>query len=442
MAGHVDPRGCALTTKTTTNRDTFFYATGSFGLGVLTTVPSILLLYFCTETLHISASIAATLILIPKLWSIFWDPFVGSWSDRCSHRWGRRRPFMIIGLIGVVTAFVLLFNVPLLSAGQTIVWVGVTYFAMTTLGSLFGVPYVAIPAEISDNQSSLARLVSWRMMMLMVGILAGAAAAPMIIAAGGGGRSGYGFMSWVIGVICVVMLSFPVLMLRGRDRRPAVLATRTKRSSLATDLLRSMANVNFRRLSFAYLVQSIAFGAFAAITPYLITKGLGRTDADIGTAIGIYLLATTVAVPFWSRLGRTIGLRTALIWSAALYGLTALGIGVVVLAQLNWTIALVFLAIAGVPFAGLQVLPFTWVGDIIRAEAKDDEGRFSGIWIACEKLGMALGTLLAGQTIDLFKGDIAMGVGLFVCVVPLSLCLLSTFLLRSQRKQHETAAAS
>jgi glycoside/pentoside/hexuronide:cation symporter, GPH family len=417
-----------------TNRQTLTYAMGSFGTGVFSTVPAVLLLYFCTETLGMSGSIAALLILIPKLWSIAWDPFVGSWSDRSTHPWGRRRPFMVTGIIGMVAAFVLLFNVPDLTVAGTIAWVGISYFLLATLYSLFAVPYIAIPAEIADGQSTLARLVSWRMMLVMIGILAGAAGAPMIVAAAGGGRSGYGVMGWAIGALCLVAMSLPLIMLRGRDRPADAASGMGKRSTLVADMMASMANMTFRRLSFAYLAQATAFGAVSAIVPYVVTKGLGRTDADIGTALGVYLLATIFAVPFWSWMGKKLGLRTALKWSALLYGLGALGIGLIVLARLEWSVALGFLAFAGIPFAGLQVLPFTLVGDVIRAEGADAEGRFTGIWTAVEKLGLALGAVLVGQAIDLVKNDMVTGIGIFVCLIPLALCLISTFFLSTQKE--------
>jgi glycoside/pentoside/hexuronide:cation symporter, GPH family len=308
--------------KAITKSDTLAYATGSFGTGVFSTVPAVLLLYFCTETLKISGSVAALLILLPKLWSIVWDPFVGSWSDRSRHPWGRRRPFMVTGIIGMVVAFVLLFNVPALSSWQTIAWVGISYFVLATLYSLFAVPYIAIPAEVSDDQPSLARFVSWRMVLAMIGILAGAAGAPMIVDAGGGGRAGYAMMGWAIGALCLIAMSIPLIMLRGRDRPAAAILHNAVRSSLVTDMIASMANLNFRKLSLAYLIQSIGFGAFSAIVPYVVTKGLGRTDADIGMALGVYLLATIFAVPFWSWLGKNMvcvlrsnGLRWGMVWA-------------------------------------------------------------------------------------------------------------------------------
>lgn len=334
----------------------------------------------------------------------------------------------------MITAFVMLFNVPTLAPEQTILWVGVTYFVLATLYSLFAVPYIAIPAEVSNSQESLARLVSWRMMLVMVGILAGAAVAPMIVSAGGGGRAGYGMMGWAIGMMCLVAMSLPLIMLRDRDKPAEIINAHSKRLSLIADLTASMANVKFRRLSSAYLLQAIAFGAFSAIIPYLVTKGLGRTDTDIGTALGIYLIATIFAVPFWSWLGKKFELQAALKWSALFYGLGALCIGLIVVAQLPWSVALGLMAIAGIPFAGLQVLPFTLVGDIIRAEGADAEGRFTGIWTAVEKLGLALGAVLVGQMIDLFKGSLVQGIGLFVCVVPLTFCIISTLFLGSRRK--------
>lgn len=76
------------------------YAAGSFGTGVFSTVPTVILLYFCTEILALPVAWATAIVLLPKLWSILWDPLVGAWSDRTITRIGRRRPFMIAGVLG------------------------------------------------------------------------------------------------------------------------------------------------------------------------------------------------------------------------------------------------------------------------------------------------------------------------------------------------------
>jgi glycoside/pentoside/hexuronide:cation symporter, GPH family len=432
MAGNLGPghRGVtqqAFTSRPITGGDVLSYAMGSFGTGVFSTVPAVLLLYFCTETLGIAGSVAAGLILLPKLWSIVWDPCVGRWSDNSTSRFGRRRPFMVLGIVGMVIAFVLLFNVPTLSPLLTIAWVGVSYFALATLYSLFAVPYIAIPAEVSDTQSTLARLVSWRMVLVMVGILVGAAGAPMVIEAGGSGRSGYSVMGWAIGAMCLVIMAIPLVMLQGRDTPADALTGNTNKVSLIADVMAVMANKRFAKLATAYLAQAIAFGAVSAALPYVVTKGLGKGDGDIGTALGVYLIATLAAVPFWSWAGKRFGLSRALNWSSISYGVGVVAIGAIVIVKADWAIALWVLAVAGIPFAGLQVLPFTLVGEVVRAEGAQAEGKFTGVWTAVEKLGLSIGPALVGLALSLSGQNVPLGLGLFLCVIPPILCLASLF---------------
>src|SRR5580693_975588 len=88
------------------------YSLGSFGTGVFSTVPAVLLLYYCTNIVHLPALWAAAIVFVPKVWAILWDPLVGAWSDRASGPFGRRRPFLAVGAAGVAAAFFALFSPP------------------------------------------------------------------------------------------------------------------------------------------------------------------------------------------------------------------------------------------------------------------------------------------------------------------------------------------
>ncbi len=88
------------------------YAIGSAGTGVFSTVPGLLLLSFMVRQLEIPAAIAGFVLLIPRLWDVVTDPFIGSLSDRSFTRWGARRPWMLAGSLTLPLAFFLLFTVP------------------------------------------------------------------------------------------------------------------------------------------------------------------------------------------------------------------------------------------------------------------------------------------------------------------------------------------
>ena len=40
------------------------------------------------------------LMAIPRFVDALFDPLIGAWSDNCRSRWGRRKPFMVVGALG------------------------------------------------------------------------------------------------------------------------------------------------------------------------------------------------------------------------------------------------------------------------------------------------------------------------------------------------------
>ncbi len=413
--------------KTLGRGDIAAYATGSFGTGVFSAVPSVLLLYYCTEILHIPAAWAAVAVFAPKAWGIVWDPLVGAWSDRTRTRLGHRRPFLIAGTIGVAISFVAVFTEPKLPVVGAFAWVAATYFVLATVYSLFAVPYIALPAEIGKTAPVRAHMVSWRITVAMIGLLAGAGVAPLLIEANGGGRAGYSIMSICVAAVCAVAMTAPILMLRGRDiLREQTQATR--RDRFHVQILVALRHRKFTSLTLAYVLQLTALGIISASAPYLVTHAFGRSEGDIGIAMLAMLSATTLTVPLWAKVGRKIGERYALMTAVILFAGAAALLGTIARADMSWPLAIIGFALAGIPFAGMQVLPFTIIAHMIHAEGQRGtpaEGAFTGIWTASEKLGLALGPALTGLALSVVHGDVPHGLSTFVIVGPALIALFS-----------------
>jgi len=390
-----DPR---LSPAPLTRGSSAAYAAGSFGTGVFSTVPAVILLYFCTEILALPAAWATVIVFVPKIWSMLWDPWVGAWSDRTSSRIGRRRPFMIAGTLGMPLAFVAMFSPPSADMFATAVWVGTTYFLLATLYSLFAVPYVAIPAELIDDRDQRARVIAWRMFVVMLGILTGAGFVPWLVAFHGSGRIGYAAMSIDVAIACALAMTAPIMMLRGRDV-PVPSPSQVESRRTGATLGRALRSRSFLRLGLAYLLQLSASGAVIAAVPYLVTRFFGRSESEIGTALFVMLIATTAAVTAWGRLGRRHGELRTLQIAVVAYALTAVAIGAFAVLHAPWSLALVGFALLGIPFGAMQVLPYTLVANLIHAGRAPDraaEGALTGLWTATEKLGLALGPGIAG----------------------------------------------
>jgi len=402
------------------------YASGSFGTGLYSTIPSVLLLYFCTETLKIPAAVAGIIVFVPKLWAVFWDPIVGRWSDRSRHRWGRRRPFLLTGMVGMFVSFVALFSPPEMGWEAAAVWAALAYFALATLYSLYAVPYITLPVELGPTEEGRAILIGRRMVAVVIGVLVGAAGAPFLVDFAGGGREGYHFMACVIGAVCLVVMSMPIFMLAGHDRP----ADRFADSGLEGHSLvyAALRNTVFLRLVASFLAQVIAYGALLSILPYLVTRIIGRPESDIAVALAVLLTFTIVGVPIWTRLARRKTERSLLIAALSGFAVTIVLLCLGVAAGMGWIWVLVLLALAGIPYAALLLFPFTLVAHFIHESAETEEAALTGVWTASEKIGLAGGSTmtagaiatfgLAGQAIPIF----------FATAIPL-LCLAAAVLL-------------
>jgi len=130
-------------------------------------------------------------VFAPKAWDVLLNPWIGSRSDRTDSRWGPRRLWMLAGGLTLPPLFVLVFAGPSAPPGPAAVWVAATSLVAATAYGCFQVPYVAQPAEITDDPGERATLMSWRVAALALGILLAGAGAPAVVDAFGGGRGGH-----------------------------------------------------------------------------------------------------------------------------------------------------------------------------------------------------------------------------------------------------------
>jgi GPH family glycoside/pentoside/hexuronide:cation symporter len=90
--------------------------------------------------------------MVPRLWDAISDPIAGNISDNTRSRWGRRRPYILVGGLLVAISFVLIWSVPVGLTEMGNFWY---YLAMSlvfyTAVTIFSVPLVALGYEMSRD---------------------------------------------------------------------------------------------------------------------------------------------------------------------------------------------------------------------------------------------------------------------------------------------------
>jgi glycoside/pentoside/hexuronide:cation symporter, GPH family len=366
---------------------------GSLGVAILFNTQTVLLTRFMTDELGIAAAAAGTLLALTKLYDAFTDPLMGWISDHTRSRWGRRRPWLLLGGLGSACAFAFLFNPPDSLSPTVAIVVGLLAYA--TFYTIFNVPYMAMPAEMSTDPAERTKLVSWRVKAIGVGQLIGAALAPMLVYWLGGGLAGYGSMAQILGTIAAVALVLCFFGTRGVRETQRQEQTAGFRETLA--VLKN--NRPFVLLVCTKLLQLSGVAVSLAAMAYLFREGLGRDFRDLGTYFAVNSVGVILVQPLWVRLARHGG-------KAKLYAVAALGFALV---GLSWFLAgpdttmtgiVVRSAISAVFVGGLLLMGQAMLPDTIHYDwqhsGKRREGIFAGIYTTVEKLSFALGGVFAG----------------------------------------------
>ena len=413
------------------------YSLGAAGTAGFGTVPGLLLAIYLTNTLGVGAGIASLVVLIPKLWDVFFLPFVGTLSDRYVARHGHRARYLIYGALGMLICFPLMFAVPA-GTGSTVAawWVLLIFLLAASAYAYFQVPYIALAAEITDSPPERTTLMSWRVGIQVVAILVFGIGAPVIVSAFPQANTGYLVMGLVVGALIALGMLGCWASVRRLHRYVATATAGTH--SIVQQFRTAWQARPFRLLLSAFVLQALGAGAVLAAAPYFSQQVLGV--ANFGIVFGVLLVPAVLVMPLWAYLGHRIGKRRGYLLASICF---IIGLICSLAAQvLPLAVALALITITSVGYAGMQMFPLAMLPDTISEQAEETgvqrAGAFTGVWTAGETAAFAIGPAIvllllavtgyisttAGQTV-IQPASAVTGVILAFSVLPVVLVALS-----------------
>lgn len=362
---------------------------------------SLLVLFYLTEYLGISPAVAGTLIFISRIWDIGANLVIGQWTDRTQSRWGRRIPFLTLGAPVAALAFALLFAAPESLTGRALeTYVLLVLVLYATGYTLFVVPYLTLPAEITTVPEQRTTMMSFRVVFMTIAGLNLLIVSPILIEAFGGGRGGYAGMGMIQGL---VVLSAMWICTAIVARVPTV----THDPQPPTDFITPL-KIAFRNKPFAIFIAVKFFQLFAAASTgtallYLARYILGQDESFLMRLGVLQTVGTLLSIPFWAYLARRYGKRNAYMAAGILYGFIALSWLIAALGEPSWATDIRLFAI-GFGSAGLLVVGFSILPDTMEHNTKtsgvSQEGTLAALYSMVEKGTAALGPLIAGFMLE------------------------------------------
>lgn len=361
----------------------------------------------------------AIILMSLRLWDGVMDPIMGWISDNFRSKWGRRRPFILVGAIlaGLTYPFIWWFPTDMSQEG-IMFWVigfGILFYSCFTVWAM---PYQSMLMEMTPDYNERTRVAEirgyfqtaagfvngwvWWISMLPIFFINGEAS-PV---------NGMRYISIAIAVIILVMGVIPAIFVKERYYE-SDLVKNQKKVKLTDSLRETFSNRPFLilcALTIFFLLATSIFDSYGRyVGTYYVLGGdwnEGAKFAGYGTII--YMAFSFMFIPLFRRLSEKIGKPKVLMLSMCLV--------IIAVSTTWWTFTpsnpwfmLTNTAFIGAGYAGLWLMIPSMQVDVVDYDelktGERREGSFASIFSWVLKFSFVIGFMISGPLIELTGFD-------------------------------------
>lgn len=379
-------------------RDKVGYGIGEVGLNFLVAGIANYLLFFYTDVFGITAGAAGWLMLMGRFWDAANDPLMGVVGDRTRTRWGKYRPYILIGAAPVVIFTILTFTTPGLGPTGRLVWAYATYFGWCTAFTVVAVPYNALMANLTTDSQERSSLGAIKTIFAVLGsMLIIVLAKPMTERLGVDLRQGYTITFAIFGVMAFVLFVICFLSVREKSE---VREVRPPQTFNGAQLVALAGNRPLLAVLLFFLLFQVAFSLFRTVELYYFRYVLQRDDMFSVALLSAHLFAVAgmAAMPLCARI---FDKKRTSLYGAAVGCLFFL---VMYLVPGNLAVAVVCICLSYFFVSVTFALFFAIVPDTVEYGQWKSGIRCAAlifsVFTFTQKLGMAVAAGLAGQLLE------------------------------------------
>ena len=140
------------------------YGLGAVGKDMVYALSATYVLYYYNDLLHINPLAMGAILLFARVFDAFNDPIMGVIVAKTRTRWGKFRPWLMIGTLLNSIFLILMFAVPANFSGSSLVaYAAVMYIMWGVTYTMMDIPYWSMvpaftePGQDRENVSALAR---------------------------------------------------------------------------------------------------------------------------------------------------------------------------------------------------------------------------------------------------------------------------------------------
>ena len=183
----------------------FYYGIGALGKDLVYGFVAGYILFYLNDIMGLNALLLGTLFMVARAFDAINDPIMGMIVDNTRSRFGKFRPWILVGTLINAVVLVLLFAMPTLDKGTLFAYASVLYILWGTTYTIMDIPYWSlIPALSRDQKERESIAVSARVFASVGFTLVTVGTLPLVKLLGGGNdRIGFALVGAIIAVLFI-----------------------------------------------------------------------------------------------------------------------------------------------------------------------------------------------------------------------------------------------
>lgn len=212
------------------------YAIGMLGTSIPINLIKASMLYFYVDLLGMNAKVYAAVYTVYAIIDAIDNPIFGYISDRTRTRWGRRRPYLVVGAILLGLTMIALFAVPetvAQDATTLVIWFAVFAILSEMADSVINANYGALLPELYPKEKARAKANSIRQAFQMMAMVIALGLTPILaerVFGADDSPEGYAPVAALYAVLAVAVIVYMAVGVHedpavAREERPKLLAS-------------------------------------------------------------------------------------------------------------------------------------------------------------------------------------------------------------------------